>query len=264
MNNEDLSYSDLEQYCRDKILILFGVSINAAEAINMITDSITIGYICDNDHKKWDKQFMGLRVNSPQNLAEENPAHLAVIITNRSETAKADIASQLRQLGINNIFYHDRLVQMENLQRVAWRVRHKIVGKEFHIDAEDQVTLDKISTLQELLEEDPLSKDYLSFVLSARMERESLDWKFILNSPGAGVPKYFSHELFQTIGEKEIILCGGLGNAEDFRHFYRIMGSRLIKAYGFEADGGSYAYTEVDMKETKITDYRDKSRVSGR
>jgi hypothetical protein len=76
-----VSYLNLKEFVGGKKLVLFGASKTAAEALNMIDDTIDVAYICDNDKQKQGKRYRGLEIKPTEALLGEDNDRLAVLVS---------------------------------------------------------------------------------------------------------------------------------------------------------------------------------------
>ncbi len=223
----------------------------------MILPELPIPYICDNDSKKQGKKLLGIDIKHPRLLASENSDQIIVLITIYDQQPSTAIVLQLlNDYGISDILLHRAMMQPE----AGSKLPANVFGEAFHIDTADRDTLSKIAILLNMVEADGLSKELLSAVIAARLQKKSLDRDYIFNSDNrtshnAG---YFSCELFDSLYDNESIVLGGLENSDDIRHFYNILGSRLKKVYAFEASKKEYEHIKIDLDYMQVMDYNEK------
>ena len=91
----------LKQVDDDK-LICFGVGNCLDNSIEKIKRVSNLTYVCDNDSKKWGKEYFGVKCISPDELKRLSRA--VVVISVYSESVSREIAEQLEGMGVKNIF----------------------------------------------------------------------------------------------------------------------------------------------------------------
>lgn len=247
MNN--ITYQNLKSYVGDKKVVLFGAGRAVVSAANVVRNIMPVAYLCDNDRRKHGKRFLGIEIKSPAVLKDEDQANLVVVVTVLNNAAQEGAERQLKELGVTQILFHSDLMTF-------MAGNSMVLGKKFHIAADDQETKAKIKQLYEVIEDDDYSKELLDFIIESRMGRSGIDLDFIYRTPKTDHPPYFSYEIYGGRQEKEVIICGGLEDGEDFRLFYKYLGNSLKKAYGFEPGAEQYACADHAVKNMKVMDYQ--------
>lgn len=219
-------YQHSSEVFNGKKLVLFGAGRSGAQMLVLKLKGYNVAYFCDSDPKKWDTDFMGLPVYSPERLLQEEPDKTLVLITS---IHSVQIKHQLEWMKMPCITMDefDHIANMSFLYGNGFSIglseRHKVLSQK----------TDDLNALFALLS-DKKSKDLLDIILH----------KYKTGSPYFGdvyeMPPYFNDVFAHSISRDEVYVDGGVFLGDTILEFILYTDNQYAKIYGFEPDPLSY------------------------
>lgn len=215
--------------------ILFGASKLGEIALNYLRDKCEIINFCDNDKKKWGKEFNGIKIISPDYLKEFDDVQ--VIITSQY---REEISYQLIDMGIKNIKNFIINIDLKN----------------------DTSTVDQYSIESYSQEgEDLVLKEYFSNkqggiyvdIGAHHPQRFSNTYFFYKNYSWHGInvePSFGSKRIFDKARPRDINLEVGISNNDGEQEYY-IFNNSALNGFNKKLSDERQKNTEYYIKEIR-------------
>ncbi|NMM61482.1 FkbM family methyltransferase [Clostridium sp. P21] len=218
---------DINNLSKRKV-VFFGASkcgteiLERFEAINIKPD-----YFCDNDEKKWGKQFNSIEVISLDQLVSLGK-DVNIVITS---LYVKEITVQLRKLGFQNIMsFNDQTTTFIQSYCTEYIFNN----------------IDKIKSVLDILNDD-ISKETFMAIINHR-----LTYDFgILNNTVNEEEEYFPDDLLK-LNDNEVFIDAGAYIGDTISEFIYKVDNKFKKIYAFEPDKKSYDQMVNFIKTKKI------------
>jgi FkbM family methyltransferase len=215
---------------QSKKLVLFGAGVDVIPLISRYYRHDEIYAIWDNNPSKWGKRIMGMTVSKPE---IPNSDDVVVIISISDELAISAITSQLKDMGINNVYTKAILSLSNEIERYNGDYSRKF--HELNTYNLIEANMDKITQVCNLL-----ADEKSRFVYDAIVEKTKYNIDDYTDISDDVYEHYFSDGIF-NYSDEEVFIDGGAYLGEDTIRLARLIGANRIKrSYCFEPDISNY------------------------
>lgn len=107
---EEYDAEMIKKFTADKKIVFFCASTRNEKVIKEYFSDKKIEYICDNDSNKWGKEFLGIKIVSPETLRKENLNNIVVITVIIIDYYNLRI--QFESLGLLHYFFYGDVSKM--------------------------------------------------------------------------------------------------------------------------------------------------------
>jgi FkbM family methyltransferase len=211
---------------KDNKIILFGASAFGQKVFKCLSSyGLCIDCFCDNDKNKWNSQYCGLKVISPETLSRQEKT-LKIVV---SSECFEEINIQLKEMGFVNIFFFSSYFLYEHLGGILQKAI--------------KYGYTKIQYLMELLEDDK-SRDVIKHVIDHRL---TFDYQKLSDIADNKATEYFPFDIMKFSNDETFVDAGAF-DGDSTQKFIKKMEKRFKQIYAFEPDEYNYSRLKENLK----------------